>query len=153
MGEAAHRYRDVMDDLAVNPRVVIPAGELVWRFDPSGGPGGQHANRSSTRVSLSFDVARSPSVPDDLRTRALANLADQLEEGVLTVHSSETRSQWRNRQLARRNLAAMLAEAMRPPAPPRRRTKPTRASRERRLASKRARAETKRLRRRPASPD
>ena len=142
-----------MDDLAVNQQVLIPANELIWRFDPSGGPGGQHANRSSTRVALSFDVARSRAISDDLRVRVLANLGDQLEEGLLTVQVASTRSQWRNRQLARRKLAAVLAEAMRPPAPPRRRTKPTRASRERRLAGKRARAETKRLRRRPTSPD
>lgn len=142
-----------MDDLAVSGQVVIPAGELIWRFDPSGGPGGQHANRSSTRVTLSFDIATSASLSGGLRERALRNLADQLEDGVLTVQDSSTRSQWRNRQLARRKLAAALAEAMRPPAPPRRRTKPSRAARERRLASKRARAETKRLRRRPTRPD
>jgi ribosome-associated protein len=142
-----------MDDLAVNGQVVIPAGELVWRFDPSGGPGGQHANRSSTRVTLAFDVGGSPSLPEELRDRAIANLDDRLEAGVLTVQISSTRSQWRNRQLARRQLATELAQAMRPPAPPRRRTKPSRAARERRLADKRARSETKRLRRRPARPD
>ncbi|MDJ0663813.1 MAG: alternative ribosome rescue aminoacyl-tRNA hydrolase ArfB [Acidimicrobiia bacterium] len=142
-----------MDDLAVTGQVVIPSRELIWRFDPSGGPGGQHANRSSTRVALSFDVVRSSALSEDLRERVIASLGDQLEEGIVTVQVSATRSQWRNRQLARRKLASLLAEAMRPPASPRRSTKPSRASRERRLADKRARAETKRLRRRPTSPD
>ena len=142
-----------MDDLAVNAQVLIPAGELIWRFDPSGGPGGQHANRSSTRVALALDIARSSAFPEDLRKRVMANLGEQLDDGVLTVQASASRSQWRNRQLARRKMAATLAEAMRPPAPPLRRTKPTRAARERRLASKRARSETKQLRRRPIDPD
>ena len=142
-----------MDDLTIGDRVLIPAAELVWRFDPSGGPGGQHANRSSTRVTLAFDIANSPSIPDELRMRVISNLGDRLDEGVITVSDSSTRSQWRNRQMARRKLASALAEAMRPPSPPRRRTKPSRAARERRLANKRARSETKRLRRRPARPD
>lgn len=153
MGGFVRGYRGAMDDLVVNPNLTIPAAELSWRFDPSGGPGGQHANRSATRVTLVFDLVGSPTVPEDLRRRALANLGTQLEDGFVIVQAGESRSQWRNRQIARRKMADLLARAVRPPAPPRRRTKPTRASRERRLADKRARGETKRQRRRPVNPD
>jgi ribosome-associated protein len=137
-----------MDDLRVTDDVVIPAAELEWRFDPSGGPGGQHANKSSTRVELSFDPASSAALDDRQRQRIAASLPD----GVVSVRVDESRSQWRNRQIARRRLAEIIAEALRPPPPRRRPTKPTRASRERRLAQKRNRSEKKRLRR-PPSPD
>jgi ribosome-associated protein len=142
-----------MDDLRVSTDVLIPARELKWRFDPSGGPGGQHANKSSTRVELSFDVGSSSALPDDLRARVLKNLDDEAPDGVLTIQVNVSRSQWRNRQIARRRLVEVLSDAMRPPPPRRRVTRPTRAARERRLASKRARSETKRLRRPPTEPD
>jgi ribosome-associated protein len=137
-----------VEDLRVNDNLVIPASELQWKFDTSGGPGGQHANKSSTRVELSFDAASSTALDDRQRQR----LADGFPNGVATVRVHESRSQWRNRQIARRRLAGVIAEALRPPPSQRRRTKPTRASRERRLAQKRSRAETKRLRR-PPDPD
>jgi ribosome-associated protein len=138
-----------MDDLRVDQDLVIPAGELQWRFDPAGGPGGQHANRSSTRVELSWDISASPALPAGLRERVLGQLGSEVVQGVVTVRVGESRSQWRNRQIARRRLAEKLRRAMRPPAPSRRQTRPTRASRERRLADKRARSEIKRLRRKP----
>lgn len=136
-----------MEDLEVSPSLTIPASELIWRFDTSGGPGGQHANRSSTRVELSFDVAGSSALDGARKARVLEHAA--IDDGVATVRVSESRSQWRNRQLARRRLADLLNEALRPPSPPRKRTRPGRAARERRLAAKRTRSETKRLRRRP----
>ena len=142
-----------MDDLTVTGSLVIPSGELQWRFDPAGGPGGQHANKSSTRVELSYDIAGSPSVDDATRRRLLTALGDRLSNGVLTVQVGDSRSQWRNRQLARRRLAEILQAGLKPPAPRRRPTKPSRAARERRLNAKRARAETKRMRRRPIDPD
>ncbi len=139
----------VSDDLTVGSGLVAPADELRWTFGPSGGPGGQHANRSNTRAELRFDLAGSPSIPDDLRPRMLAALEQRLVAGVVVVIVDESRSQWRNRQIARRRLADLLAAAARPPAPPRKRTRPGRAARERRLEAKRRRSETKRLRRRP----
>lgn len=139
-----------MDDLRVNRDVVIPESEMKWRFDPSGGPGGQHANKSATRVELSFDVRNSTAFTEQMRIRILDHLEG--EQGILAVQVNESRSQWRNRQIARRRLANLLNDAMRPPPPQRRATRPTRASRERRLSAKRARSETKRLRRRP-DPD
>jgi ribosome-associated protein len=136
------------DPLRVGGRVVIPAGELEWRFDPSGGPGGQHANRASTRAELRFDLARSPSVPDDLRHRMLERLGSRAPDGVVSVTVDESRSQWRNRSLAKRRLANLLRDATRTP---RRRipTTPSRRAKRRRLEQKRRRSEKKRLRRPP----
>ena len=138
-----------MDEpLRVAPGLVIPADELRWRFDTSGGPGGQHANKSSTRVELAFDLAASPAVPEPLRAVLLERLATRLPAGVLHLVVDESRSQWRNRQIARRRLAALLEEALRPRRS-RRPTRPTAASRLRRLADKRQRGEAKRHRRPP----
>jgi len=141
-----------MDEpLRVAPELVIPAEELRWRFDPSGGPGGQHANKTATRVELAFDVATSPAVPETRRALLLEQLGPRLVAGVLIVTVNESRSQWRNRQMARRRLAAILQEALRP----RRRRRPTRpsaAARLRRLAAKQHRAEAKR-RRQPPQPE
>ncbi len=138
-----------MDEpLRVTHGLVIPAEELRWRFDPSGGPGGQHANKASTRVELAFDVATSPAVPEPQRAILLDRLGTRLTAGVLHLVVSESRSQWRNRQIARRRLAAMLEEALRPRRA-RRPTRPTAAARLRRLADKRQRAEAKRNRQAP----
>lgn len=142
-----------MDDLRVTGAIVIPEHELKWRFDPSGGPGGQHANKSSTRVELSFDVAQSSALSAQLKSRMLSQLGAKAGDGVVTINVGESRSQWRNRQIARRKLSELLAEAAKPPPPQRRQTRPTRAARERRLADKRARSATKRLRRRPPEID
>jgi ribosome-associated protein len=127
--------------------IMIPADELTWRFSRSPGPGGQSVNTADTRAELSFDLAASAALPPVLRQRALTALADRLVDGVLTVAASEYRSQLRNREAAAGRLAELLTEATAPPPAPRRPTKPTRASRERRLADKQRRAQTKRQRR------
>ncbi len=138
-----------MDEpLQVAPGLVIPAEELRWRFDPSGGPGGQHANKSSTRVELAFDIAGSPAVPESMRALLLERLGCRLAAGELRLVVNESRSQWRNREIARRRLAAVLEEALRVRRR-RRATRPTAASRLRRLAVKRHRGEAKRRRRPP----
>jgi len=138
-----------MDEpLHVAPGLVIPAEELRWRFDPSGGPGGQHANKSSTRVELAFDLAASPAVPEPMRALLLERLGSRLSAGELRLVVNESRSQWRNREIARRRLAATLQDALRPRRR-RRATHPTAASRLRRLAVKRQRGEAKRRRRPP----
>ncbi len=126
---------------------LIPADELAWRFSRSPGPGGQSVNTSDTRAELSFDLARSSALPEPLKRRAIRALGSRLTDGVITVVSSEHRSQLRNREAAAARLAELLTEATAPPAPPRRPTKPTRSSVERRLAAKQRRAATKRLRR------
>ena len=137
------------EPLKVGDRLVVPAGELEWSFDPSGGPGGQHANKAATRAEVRFDVGTSPSIPDDLRDRMLDRLGPRAPGGIVTVAVDESRSQWRNRVTARRRLADLLEQALRPPHRRRRRTVPGRAARRRRLEAKRRRAETKRLRRTP----
>ena len=135
------------DDLRVNNWLVIPAGELRERFSRSSGPGGQSVNTTDSRVELSFDIATSPSLPERERNRALSRLEARLADGVLTVAAETERSQLMNRDAARARLAAVIREAIAPPPPPRVPTKPTRGARERRLADKRRRGQTKRDRR------
>jgi ribosome-associated protein len=133
----------MVDDLPLTPRpgteLWIPAEELRWRFSRSGGPGGQAVNTTDSRVELVFDLAATRSLPPPLQARALARLADRLVAGTLVVVASEHRSQWRNRQAARRRLRELLEEALRPPPPPRRPTRPGRAAVERRLRAKKLR--------------
>lgn len=134
--------------IVVREGFVIPGSELTWRYGPSGGPGGQHANRSNTRAELSWPLLTSPSISEDLRQMLIGRLGGRVRAGAVTVSVDETRSQWQNRSLARRRLAELLADASRPETP-RRATKPHFMARQRRLERKRQRAETKRLRRRP----
>jgi ribosome-associated protein len=133
-------------DLRVTDRLVIPGAELSERFSRSSGPGGQGVNTSDSRVELSFDVAGSPSLPEHLKSRALQRLAGRLVEGTLTIAASEHRAQLANRAAARARMAALLADAVAPPGPKRRPTKPTRAAVERRLDAKRRRSNVKRQR-------
>ncbi|RKT85576.1 alternative ribosome rescue aminoacyl-tRNA hydrolase ArfB [Saccharopolyspora antimicrobica] len=135
-------------DLPITSRWHIPAAELSERFSRSSGPGGQGVNTTDSRVELSFDLARSTSMPEFLRQRAANRLAKRLVDGVITVVASENRAQLANRQAARQRLAALLAEAVAPPGPKRRRTKPTKGSQQRRLTGKKQRSEVKRQRRR-----
>jgi ribosome-associated protein len=144
----------VADDLRVNSWLVIPGGELDERFSRSSGPGGQSVNTTDSRVELSFDVQRSPSLPGYARERALGRLAGRLTDGVLTITASRERSQLLNRLAARDRLAAVLDEAVAAPPRPRVATRPSRAARQRRLDDKRRRAQTKRDRRyEGGSPD
>ena len=136
------------DDLRVNSWLVIPAGELHERFSRSSGPGGQGVNTADTRVELSFDIGRSPALPEYARVRALDNLRGRVsEDGVLTVVSSEQRSQLLNRRAARGRMANLIREAIAPPPAPRVATRPSRRARERRVADKRRRSAVKRNRR------
>ena len=136
--------------LRVTSRVLLPEAELSWRFSRSSGPGGQSVNTSDSRAELSFDVARSPSLDEPLRRRALDRLAGRLVDGVLTVAASDHRSQLQNREAAEQRLAQLLREALAPPPPPRRPTRPTKGSVERRLDAKKQRGQVKRDRSRPA---
>ena len=121
----------------------IPLGELEWRFSGAGGPGGQHANTSNTRVEVRFDVASSPSLGPRQRSRLLERLGP-----VVRVVASDERSQARNRRLAMDRLAARLAAALRTERP-RVATSPSSASKRQRLDRKRRRGDLKRLRRPP----
>lgn len=131
-------------DLPVTSDIAIPDSELEWRFTTSGGPGGQHANRSATRVEVRFDVTRSTAFDEHTRDRIVDVLGPRVTVGV-----DETRSQWRNRRLAMSRLADLIRGALQPPPPDRRATRPTPAGRRRRLEAKRRRAEVKRARRPP----
>lgn len=154
MGEVGHPASvtgpgELDDGVFVRRGVVVPARELRWRFSRSSGPGGQSVNTTDSRAELSFDVASSPSLPDDLRERALARLGGRLVDGVLTVVASEHRSQLRNREAARERLAQALRAATAADPPARRPTRPTKGSQRRRLDAKARRGAVKRLRARP----
>jgi ribosome-associated protein len=136
-----------MGPLRVSRSILVPERELTWRFSRSSGPGGQSVNTADSRVELSLDLGTTKALGPVQRARALERLADRLVDGVLTVSSQEERSQLRNREIARKRLADILAAAVAPPPPRRRPTRATRGSVERRLADKRRRAKTKRLRR------
>ena len=137
-----------MDNLRVTDTITIPEAELAWRFLPSGGPGGQHANRSATRAELVFDLGTSAAFDKEMKERMLARLGGRAPGGVVRVREDSSRSQWRNRQRARARLADLLRDGMRADAP-RRSTKPSRAAKRRRLEDKRHRSETKHLRKKP----
>ena len=122
--------------------LVVPTAELVERVSRSPGPGGQSVNTSDSRVELDWDIAASTVLTDTQRTRALR----RWPEGRVSIAASEHRSQHRNRVAARERLAELLREALAPPPAPRRPTKPSRGSKERRLRAKKERGQTKALR-------
>lgn len=126
---------------------VVPGADLRERFSRSSGPGGQGVNTADSRVELSYDIARSRSLPEWLRPRLLRRLRNRLVDGVLTIAASEHRTQLQNRKAARERLAALLRDAAAPPSPDRRPTKPSRGSNERRIAEKKRRGQTKQGRR------
>jgi ribosome-associated protein len=133
--------------LRVRGSVVIPEAELSWRFSRSSGPGGQGVNTTDSRVELTYDIANSTALGPIQRSRALERLAGRLVDGTITVTASEHRSQLRNREAAEQRLAEELSAAIAPPPRPRRPTRATKASVERRIASKKRRARTKKMRR------
>ncbi len=131
--------------------LTIPTDELELKFSPSGGPGGQHANKAATRVEVTWDVRRSKALSPARRARLERRLANRIDSaGKLRVVSDSYRSQMRNRQDAFDRLAEIVAPALRPEKK-RRPTAPGMAARERRLRQKRLRAQTKSLRRPPTS--
>ena len=140
------------DVLVIDETVSIPYSELTFRYSRSSGPGGQHVQRSESRVELLWDVANSPSLTEEQRRRTLERLGNRLDqEGGLHLTSQATRSQHENKQEVTKRLQRLLAAALRPRAR-RKRTKPSAAARRRRLEAKRRRSTLKRLRG-PVSPD
>ncbi|MGN6093619.1 MAG: alternative ribosome rescue aminoacyl-tRNA hydrolase ArfB [Luteibacter jiangsuensis] len=132
--------------LIVTRSIAIPGTELVERFTRADGPGGQHVNRTESAVELRFDVAGSPSLPEDVRARLLARRDRRMTDaGVLVIQARRFRDQARNREDARERLADVLREGT-VVARKRVATKPTRASKERRLAGKAQRSQTKKTR-------
>ncbi|HET9674348.1 MAG TPA: alternative ribosome rescue aminoacyl-tRNA hydrolase ArfB [Gaiellaceae bacterium] len=131
------------ESIRVTRSVLLPLSEIDFRFSRSSGPGGQHANRSETRVEARFDVEASQALTAAQKRRVLARTGP-----TIRAVAQDERSQWRNRELAVERVADQLREALRVERR-RRPTKPTAASRERRLEDKRRRSQTKRLRRDP----
>jgi ribosome-associated protein len=131
------------ESIPVTRSVSIPRSEIELRFSRSSGPGGQHAQKSDTRVEASFEVEASSALSETQKRRVLAKAGP-----VLRAVAQDERSQWRNRELATERLVASLREALKVERR-RRRTTPSKAAVERRLEQKRRRAEKKRLRRPP----
>jgi ribosome-associated protein len=131
------------ESIRVTSRLAIPLAEIELRFSRSSGPGGQHAQKTETRVEAVFDVAASTTLSDAQKTRIAARAGP-----VLRAVAQEERSQWRNRELALERLAAALRSALRAERK-RRPTTPSPAARERRLEQKRRRGEVKRRRQPP----
>ncbi|KRA16834.1 MULTISPECIES: alternative ribosome rescue aminoacyl-tRNA hydrolase ArfB [unclassified Lysobacter] len=127
-----------------DPEITIPEQELVERFVRSTGPGGQNVNKVATAVELRFDVAQSPSLPEPVRERLLAKRDRRVTgDGVLVISAQRFRTQERNRDDARERLAAFIESGLHAPKP-RIATRPSRASKERRLGAKRERSTVKR---------
>lgn len=129
--------------LQVTSAIRIPESELSERFIRAPGPGGQNVNKVATAVQLSFDAARSPSLPEDVRRRLIRLAGRRADgEGVITIEAHRLRTRERNREDARERLAELIRQAAHRPKP-RIATRPTRGSKERRLAAKRIRSRTK----------
>ena len=135
------------DGVRVSSSCLIPLHELEWRFTASGGPGGQHANKAATRVELLFDVEASTALGPRQRTRLLEKLGP-----VVRVVAADERSQTRNRDIALERFKERVAQALKVETP-RRPTRPTKASKERRLQSKARRSSIKHTRRAVAPGD
>jgi ribosome-associated protein len=132
--------------IRINPQIELDEREIQEDFVRASGPGGQNVNKVSTAVQLRFDVARSPSLPEPVRAR-LATLAGRrlTRDGVLIIEAERYRSQRRNRDDALERLIELIREACEVDKP-RRPTRPTLASKKRRLESKQRQGETKKLR-------
>ena len=134
-------------DLIVRNGLIIPAGELRYRFSRSSGPGGQNVNKVESRVEVAFDVASSPSLTDRQRGQIQHSLAGRIDpDGVIRLVVQDSRSQWANREAAREKLAGLIRAAL---IPRKRRiaTGPSRGSKERRFRAKKARSTIKKNRR------
>jgi ribosome-associated protein len=134
------------ESIQVTRSVALPLSEIDFRYSRSSGPGGQHAQKTETRVEALLDVEASSALTEAQKRRVIAKAGP-----VLRAIAQDERSRLRNRELATERLVEQLRDSLRVPRR-RRPTKPTAQSRERRLESKRRRSETKRLRRPPTDP-
>jgi ribosome-associated protein len=139
--------------IQITSTITIDESEFQERFIRSSGPGGQNVNKVATAVQLRFDVAKSPSLPDEVRERLFSLARSRItEDGVLVINARRFRTQGRNREDAIERLAALIRRSAEKPRS-RRKTRPTLASKKRQLEDKQRRAGTKKLRQRIQSPD
>lgn len=132
--------------IEITPQIIIPESELQFDFVRASGPGGQNINKVSTAVQLRFDVAASPSLPQEVKARLVKLAGKRVSEaGVLVIEARNHRTQEQNRQEAMRRFAELVRQAARPPKK-RHKTKPTLESQQRRLEEKKRRGLVKRLR-------
>jgi ribosome-associated protein len=135
------------DGLVISRAIVIPLSEIEIAFTRSGGPGGQHVNKTSTRAEIMFDLAHSPYIPDSERVWLMGRLQSKLDgEGRIHIAAQEFRSQLRNKRAALERLQTMLHEAIKRPKK-RKKSKPTKSSVEARLKSKKKASDIKKIRR------
>jgi ribosome-associated protein len=135
--------------LAISPTLSISRGELSTRATRSSGAGGQHVNKTSSRIELTWNVRQSLSLSDEQRATILAKLRSRItKDGDLRIVASTTRSQFRNREIAEKRLSRMISDALQP-VKKRKATKPTRAAKQARLDEKKKHSTKKRERRTP----
>lgn len=146
VGTGHQREKTLEADLSINEKVVIPGSELSVVVSRASGPGGQHVNKTSSRVSLRWNVLTSLALTEDERVRVMTRLQSRLVgDSELLIHVESERSQLKNRELARARLAELVREALRPKKI-RRATKPTLGSKTRRIEGKKKRGVIKKLR-------
>lgn len=141
------------DDLKINGKVTIPAAELQWTTSRSGGPGGQHVNKTNSKVTLEWNIDSSSVLTDVKKARIKSRLSNRItSDGVLKVSASGSRSQKANLEDARERLAALVREAMKV-SKPRKKTKPSKRAKRRRLDGKKRRGDLKKSRKKPNKND
>ena len=154
MGETSlRRGRRVLDDLDIKEGVTIPGYELWFTATRSGGPGGQHANKTSSAVTIHWVPSHSGVFDVQTKQHLVSRLANRLtNEGELQISSREERSQHRNRDIARQRMAEVIARALKPKKR-RKRTRPPSYVHKRRVENKRRRSEIKKMRKDPSTKD
>ena len=136
-------------NLHIQSHVTIPAYEMVFTASRSSGPGGQHVNKTSSRITLHWSIIDTRALSEFQKKRVLTHLSSRInQEGILLIHVDESRSQYKNKEIAKERLKGLLLEALRV-SKKRQATKPTKASKRRRVDEKKKRGLVKNLRKKP----